>query len=104
MSADLKKYLPPPYKKKRYYTMSEVALHNQANNCWVVLFGQVFDLTMLLQTNISSTRLLNARCIDPSVDRGSRHRHHLPVRQQVKGASNMHRSFDGPPDFLYSHG
>ena len=54
MSADLKKYLPPPYKKKRYYTMREIALNNKANNCWGVLFGQVFDLTLLLQKNISS--------------------------------------------------
>jgi len=61
MSTDLKKYLPPPYKKKRYYTMSEVALHNQPNNCWVVLFGQVFDLTLLLQNNISRTCIRKVR-------------------------------------------
>jgi cytochrome b involved in lipid metabolism len=54
MSSELKKCLPPPYKKKQYYTMSEVALHNQANNCWVILFAQVFDLTGLIQHNIHS--------------------------------------------------
>lgn len=45
------KHLPAPYKFRRYYMPSEVALHNTANDCWVSMFDYVHDLTLLIQTN-----------------------------------------------------
>jgi len=48
------KHLPRPYKLRRYYLASEVALHNTKDDCWVSFFGQVFDLTRLLQDNYTS--------------------------------------------------
>ena len=33
-----KKNLPSPYKLRRYYLPSEVALHNTADSCWVSIF------------------------------------------------------------------
>lgn len=47
------KDLPPPIKRRRYYTPEEVKCHNTANNCWVVIFHEVFDLTELVQKNYS---------------------------------------------------
>lgn len=29
------------HRKMRYYTLSDVALHNCAEDCWLSLFGQV---------------------------------------------------------------
>ena len=51
--SDIKKakHLPAPYKLRRYYMPSEVAVHNTANDCWVSLFGEVCDLTLLIQKN-----------------------------------------------------
>ena len=50
----LKQFLPKSYKAKRYYTPYDVSLHNTANDLWVSFFGKVWDLTMLIQENISS--------------------------------------------------
>lgn len=30
-------------------------MHNTASDCWIVLFGEVYDLTGLIQKNIDST-------------------------------------------------
>ena len=43
--------LPSSYKKRRYYTMTEVKVHNTANDCWISIFNEVFDLTELIQKN-----------------------------------------------------
>ena len=53
--SNLKQYLPVPTLKQRYYTLEEVSQHNTANDCWVILFGEVYDLTHLVQSNIEST-------------------------------------------------
>jgi cytochrome b involved in lipid metabolism len=47
------KDLPAPYKKRRYYTPEEVKSHNMPNDCWVVIFNEVFDVTRLIQQNYS---------------------------------------------------
>jgi cytochrome b involved in lipid metabolism len=47
-------HLPRPYKLRRYYLNAEVAVHNTKDDCWVSFFGQVFDLTRLLQDNYTS--------------------------------------------------
>jgi hypothetical protein len=36
----------------KYYTQEDVRLHNCAEDCWVVLFGKVLDLTPLLAENM----------------------------------------------------
>lgn len=46
-----KKNMPPPFKKRRYYTSEEVSKHNSANDCWISIFHEVFDLTELIQRN-----------------------------------------------------
>lgn len=43
--------LPAPIKRRRYYTPNEVKLHNSANDCWVSIFHEVYDLTELIQLN-----------------------------------------------------
>lgn len=48
----LAKYLPKPYKKRRYYTPYDVSVHNTPNDCWVSFFNEIFDLTELIQKNI----------------------------------------------------
>ena len=48
------KNLPAPYKIRNYYIPSEVAVHNTADNCWVSMFNQVYDLTKLIQENYAN--------------------------------------------------
>jgi cytochrome b involved in lipid metabolism len=46
-----RKNMPPPFKKRRYYTPEEVSKHNSSNNCWISIFYEVYDLTELIQKN-----------------------------------------------------
>jgi hypothetical protein len=54
MTDAVKKNLPAPYKLRRYYLPSEVAVHNTPDTCWVSMFKRVFDLTKLIQENHDS--------------------------------------------------
>jgi hypothetical protein len=54
MTDQVKKNLPAPYKLRRYYLPSEVAIHNTADSCWVSMFQRVFDLTKLIHENHAS--------------------------------------------------
>jgi cytochrome b involved in lipid metabolism len=47
------KDLPAPIKRRRYYTPTEVKAHNTSNDCWVVIFDEVYDITELVQKNYS---------------------------------------------------
>ena len=38
-------------KRRMWYTPAEVRLHNCAADCWVSVFGKVYDLTPLLAGN-----------------------------------------------------
>lgn len=40
-----------PSRRLPYFSNSEVALHNVSNDCWVSYFGNVYDLTKLVQEN-----------------------------------------------------
>ena len=53
-TSNLSKFVPKPYKKRRYYIASELSSHCTANDLWVSFFGDVYDLTHLVQSNISS--------------------------------------------------
>eukprot|EP00727_Mastigamoeba_balamuthi_P007493 m51a1_g3364 Cyt b5 domain containing axonemal protein 2 (507) ;mRNA; r:444148-446004 len=44
------------YKRRRYYTPSEVADHCEPGNCWVSFFHKVYDLTDLIRTNPTSVQ------------------------------------------------
>jgi hypothetical protein len=35
----------------RYYTREEISLHNHSQDCWVIIFDQVYDLTDLIRAN-----------------------------------------------------
>jgi hypothetical protein len=35
--------------RRRYYTPTEVAVHNSPKDCWISWFGKVFNLTILLE-------------------------------------------------------
>ncbi len=45
------KNLPAAYKRRRYYTTTEIKTHNTANDCWISIFYEVYDLTDLIQKN-----------------------------------------------------
>lgn len=51
---EIHEHLPKRYEKSRYYTWSDIEPHAFAYDLWVVLFGNVLDLTELIQKNISS--------------------------------------------------
>eukprot|EP01084_Bolivina_argentea_P039497 72988_1 len=35
----------------RWYTSDEIATHNYRNDCWVVIFGKIYDITKLINEN-----------------------------------------------------
>jgi hypothetical protein len=35
----------------KYYTAEEVGVHNSADDCWISIFKNIFDLTTLLKEN-----------------------------------------------------
>ena len=41
--------MPKPYKIRRYYLPSDISNHGVYNDCWLVIFGEVYDITPLLQ-------------------------------------------------------
>ena len=47
------KHLPKPFKLRRYYTPTEIGLHNTADDCWVSFFNEVYNLSKLIQDNYS---------------------------------------------------
>lgn len=49
-----KKNIPAPSRKHRYFTPDEIKIHNMANDCYVSIFYEVFDLTHFIQENYSS--------------------------------------------------
>ena len=49
-----KQNLPAPYRQHRFYTPDEIKEHNTANDCFVTIFGDVYDLTNFIQENYSS--------------------------------------------------
>ena len=61
---DQKQYTPVQYSKQRYYTLEEISKHNTANDCWIILFGEVYDLTKLIQKNIESSSIIYYRSIN----------------------------------------
>lgn len=44
------------------YTMSEVALHNTANDCWSVVRGQVYDLTSWIGKHPGGEKAITQLC------------------------------------------
>lgn len=48
-----KQNLPAPYRQHRYYTPDEIKEHNTANDCFVSIFHEVYDLTNFIQENYS---------------------------------------------------
>ena len=51
---DVSKNMAKPYQLRRYYTPTEVKIHNQSSDIWVSFFDHVYDLTLLVQCNMSS--------------------------------------------------
>lgn len=43
------KSIPAPYRSQKYYHPEEVRKHNTANDCWVSIFNDVYDLTQIIQ-------------------------------------------------------
>ena len=50
-NSENEKHIAKPYRLKRFYTATDVAVHNTPNDCWVSFFNNVFDLTKLIQAN-----------------------------------------------------
>lgn len=48
-------YISKEYNKRRYYTPYDVSLHFKSGDLWVTIFGEVFDLTHLVQQNFTSS-------------------------------------------------
>lgn len=48
-------------RRKPYYSSNEVAEHNVMSDCWVSYFGNVYDLTKLVQENKGEKRCCSER-------------------------------------------
>lgn len=83
----LKQFMPTPGAKQRYFTLEEVTQHNTANDCWVILFGEVYSLTVLIQNNIESMPDPMRRKRSTSSHPRSRNWHYILVRQHHSIAS-----------------
>ena len=35
----------------KYFTPEEISIHNFANDCWVIIYNDVYDITSLIQEN-----------------------------------------------------
>jgi len=44
------------------YSLAEVKLHNQTNSCWMVIEGQVYDITSYLPAHPSAPEILLTWC------------------------------------------
>lgn len=55
MSNNQEEFQAKTQKPRRYYTPYDVSLHFKSGDLWVVIFGEVFNLTSLVQSNIQST-------------------------------------------------
>ena len=47
-------YLGKKTKHRRYYTPYDISLHFSSLDLWVIIFGQVYELTTLIQSHIES--------------------------------------------------
>lgn len=54
MPNNLEEFLSKTEPTRRYYTPYDVSLHFKSGDLWVVIFGEVFNLTSLVQRNIHS--------------------------------------------------
>jgi cytochrome b involved in lipid metabolism len=46
--------------RERFFTRSELALHSTHDDAWVAIFGKVFDITPVLQSNNGAPRVAAA--------------------------------------------
>lgn len=46
------------------YTMNDVAVHNSKNNCWMVINGEVIDVTSFISKHPGGDRILEGCGID----------------------------------------
>jgi cytochrome b involved in lipid metabolism len=54
VQTNLKQFLPVHTPKQRYFIAEEICHHNTANDCLIMLFGEVYDLTKTVQYNIEN--------------------------------------------------
>lgn len=43
-----KNVIPSPEKNKRIITMEEVSQHDEPNDCWLIIFDRVYDVTTFI--------------------------------------------------------
>ncbi|EDV99126.1 cytochrome b5 domain-containing protein 1 [Drosophila grimshawi] len=41
-----------PIRKMRYYLMDEICIHNKKEDCWIVIYRNVFDLTPMIKDRL----------------------------------------------------
>ena len=66
----------------RVYSLEEVAAHNTAADCWMVIEGRVYDLTAYLPRHPAPPAVINAHC-------GSE----ATTAMQTKGYGNNHSQY-----------
>jgi hypothetical protein len=44
--------------EKKLYTLADVAVHNNANDCWLVIDGQAYDVTRFLEEHPGGDEVL----------------------------------------------
>ena len=46
-------------KRPKYFTPSEVSIHNTAKDIWITFLGKVYDLTSFLEANAGKKTIQN---------------------------------------------
>lgn len=80
------KTAPPAMSALRDYSLAEVSSHNQQNDCWMAIAGQVYDLTSYLPAHPAAPEIILAWCgreASQAWETKTRGRPHSPYAQNL---------------------
>jgi cytochrome b involved in lipid metabolism len=72
--------------KKSSFSMSDVAKHNNENDCWIVIDGKVYDVTSYIESHPGGKIMANFCGQDGSaafVTKGKKNKPHSPAAYEI---------------------
>jgi cytochrome b involved in lipid metabolism len=72
--------------KKSSFSMSDVAKHNNENDCWIVIDGKVYDVTSYIESHPGGRALVNFCGQDGSLafaTKGKKNKPHSPAAYEI---------------------
>jgi len=80
------KVVSPVVTKKSSFSMSDVAKHNNENDCWIVIDGKVYDVTNYIESHPGGRVLVNFCGQDGSdafATKGKKNKPHSPAAYEI---------------------